>query len=67
MDARYYNGEDDRDWPSVGGFTYAEYQRLKAGCSDCGAPHGTPCTGTCGCVACRARDALAQDQPKDGQ
>ena len=58
MNARYYNGEPDEPWPSVGGggFTYAEYQRLKAAvCPDCGE---TPCAKTCGCKACRAAEAL---------
>ena len=34
-------------------------------CPDCGCGCDEPCLGTCGCVACRARDAREQDRPKD--
>lgn len=66
MDARYYNGEPD-DWPSVGGggFTYAEYRRLKGDCPDCGVVKGKPCEATCGCPDCRKTELDARDHPKD--
>jgi len=49
MDAPYYNGDDDRDWPSV------EDPR----CAICGANDDEPCSEDCTCSWClRDREAL---------
>ena len=46
MDAPYYNGADDRPWPSVDEV-----------CQDCGAKASEPCTEECHCEDCEDADA----------
>lgn len=52
MDAPYYNGDDDRDWPSV------EDER----CSICGANDDEPCEPDCSCSWC-----LREPREDDGE
>lgn len=53
MDANYYSGSDERDE-----LTEPEM----ADCESCGAPQDQPCAPECGCVYCRKRDLLKQEQ-----
>jgi hypothetical protein len=51
MDARYYNGDDDRDiWGGPG--------PDDCGCWDCGVDADTPCLTGCACAHCQRAQRL---------
>lgn len=55
MDANYYSGQDDRD--TIG--PDPDYPDDR--CPGCGCGPDMPCEATCGCYACRVKDAMEQD------